>query len=56
MYMYPPPPGAGNDKPRVFRLVEDRAVINRYGFNSEGVDFVRQQLSWYRESPDDYKE
>lgn len=31
-----PKPQAGNDKPRIFRLVEDRAVINRLGFNNEG--------------------
>lgn len=31
-----PEPQAGNPKPRVFRLPEDEAVINRYGFNSEG--------------------
>lgn len=41
-----PLPQPGNPKPRVFRLVEDRAVINRYGFNSEGrlpvIDRVKQ--------------
>lgn len=31
-----PLPQPGNPKPRVFRLERDRAVINRYGFNSEG--------------------
>lgn len=31
-----PSPQTGNPKPRLFRLVEDRAVINRFGFNSEG--------------------
>lgn len=31
-----PEPQPGNPKPRVFRLSEDHAVINRYGFNSEG--------------------
>ena len=31
-----PRPQAGNDRPRLFRLVEDRAVINRMGFNNEG--------------------
>lgn len=31
---------AGNPKPRVFRLEEDEAVINRYGFNSKGQSFV----------------
>ncbi len=28
----------GNDKPRLFRLVSDEAIINRMGFNNEGVD------------------
>ena len=28
----------GNPKPRVFRLVEDQALINRLGFNSLGAD------------------
>jgi dihydroorotate dehydrogenase len=31
-----PKPQAGNDKPRIFRLIEDDAVINRLGFNNEG--------------------
>ena len=31
-----PRPQAGNPRPRVFRLAEDRAVVNRYGFNNEG--------------------
>ncbi len=31
-----PKPQAGNPKPRLFRLVEDEAVINRFGFNNEG--------------------
>jgi dihydroorotate dehydrogenase len=31
-----PQPQPGNPKPRIFRLLEDRAVINRFGFNSEG--------------------
>lgn len=35
----------GNPKPRVFRLPEDKAVINRYGFNSEGHDKVYSKLS-----------
>lgn len=32
-----PLPQAGNDKPRVFRLSQHDAVINRYGFNSQGI-------------------
>ena len=31
-----PRPQAGNDEPRLFRLAEDRAVINRLGFNNQG--------------------
>ena len=33
-----PEPQEGNDKPRIFRLREDEAMINRLGFNSGGVD------------------
>lgn len=33
-----PKPQPGNPKPRLFRLAEDRAVINRLGFNSGGLD------------------
>ncbi len=33
-----PAPQPGNDKPRMFRLLEDEAMINRLGFNSSGVD------------------
>jgi dihydroorotate dehydrogenase len=35
---------AGNPKPRIFRLIDDRAVINRLGFNNEGHDFAARQL------------
>ena len=33
-----PRPQAGNPKPRLFRLAEDRAVVNRMGFNNGGID------------------
>lgn len=39
-----PEPQPGNPKPRVFRLKEDKAVINRYGFNSEGHEAVYNRL------------
>lgn len=39
-----PEPQEGNPKPRVFRLVEDEAVINRYGFNSHGHAVVERRL------------
>lgn len=37
-------PQAGNPTPRVFRLPEDRAVINRYGFNNRGLDAYAARL------------
>jgi dihydroorotate dehydrogenase len=40
-----PKPQPGNCKPRMFRLVEDEAVINRMGFPGRGVEFVCKQLS-----------
>jgi dihydroorotate dehydrogenase len=40
-----PRPQAGNPKPRLFRLVEDRAVINRMGFNNGGADAAFERLS-----------
>lgn len=39
-----PKPQAGNPKPRLFRLVEQEAIINRMGFNSKGADYVVRQL------------
>lgn len=39
-----PLPQAGNDKPRLFRLPADKAVINRMGFNNEGVDALVERL------------
>lgn len=40
-----PKPQAGNPKPRLFRLAEDRAVINRMGFNGEGLDAAEARLN-----------
>ena len=39
-----PRPQPGNPRPRIFRLVEDRAVINRMGFPSRGAEFLAQRL------------
>ena len=39
-----PRPQPGNPAPRVFRLVEDRAVINRYGFNNGGFEPAHRRL------------
>ena len=44
-----PKPQSGNQKPRLFRLTRDRAVINRMGFNSEGVDILVRRMVHYRE-------
>lgn len=40
-----PLPQPGNPKPRLFRLPEDKAVINRYGFNSAGLDVTARRLA-----------
>ncbi len=40
-----PLPQLGNPVPRIFRLVEDRAVINRLGFNNHGVDRYLEQIT-----------
>lgn len=34
----------GNPKPRMFRLTEDKGVINRLGFNNEGLEFARSNF------------
>jgi len=40
-----PRPQRGHPKPRVFRLVEDEAVVNHLGFNSDGLDAVIARLA-----------
>ena len=39
-----PEPQYGNERPRLFRLQEDKAVINRFGFNNEGLDYFARGL------------
>lgn len=39
-----PRPQTGNDRPRVFRLPQEQAVINRYGFNNDGLEVVGERL------------
>lgn len=36
---------SGNEKPRLFRLIEDRALINRMGFNNDGAEVVARRLA-----------
>lgn len=43
-----PRPQAGNPGPRVFRLVDERAVINRMGFPNRGAEFVARRLQGKR--------
>ncbi len=40
-----PKPQAGNPRPRLFRLSEDRGVINRMGFNNDGLDVFAARLA-----------
>jgi dihydroorotate dehydrogenase len=40
---------AGNDKPRLFRLPKDKALINRMGFNNDGVAAAAEKLRQWRE-------
>lgn len=40
-----PRPQPGNPKPRLFRLTEDQAAINRFGFNNEGMAVIGQRLA-----------
>lgn len=39
-----PRPQPGNEKPRLFRLPEAQAIINRMGFNNKGVDYLVEQV------------
>lgn len=40
---------AGNDKPRLFRLPKDKALINRMGFNNDGVKEIAKRLKKWKE-------
>ena len=42
-----PKPQPGNDKPRLFRLPQDQALINRMGFNNQGVDALVERLKQF---------
>jgi dihydroorotate dehydrogenase len=46
-----PQPQAGNPKPRLFRLSEDRAAINRFGFNNEGASAIAARLAAHPRGP-----
>lgn len=46
-----PKPQGGNPRPRIFRLEEDRAVINRMGFNNDGLEVAAARLEARRGRP-----
>jgi dihydroorotate dehydrogenase len=43
-----PKPQDGNPQPRLFRLPKSKALVNRMGFNNEGVDGLAERLKQYR--------
>lgn len=43
-----PRPQPGNPRPRLFRLTKDRAAINRFGFNNDGIDAIAARLAEHR--------
>ena len=46
-----PRPQDGNSRPRLFRLTEDRAVINRFGFNNQGATAIAARLAARKPGP-----
>jgi dihydroorotate dehydrogenase len=50
-----PRPQAGNEKPRLFRLPKDKALINRMGFNNDGVDVIAGRLKEWRKKDDRWR-
>jgi dihydroorotate dehydrogenase len=50
-----PRPQTGNDSPRLFRLVQDKALINRMGFNNEGVEVIAARLKAWRQKDDSWQ-
>jgi len=45
-----PLPQAGNDTPRLFRLPKDKALINRMGFNNDGMEVIAERLKTWRQN------
>jgi dihydroorotate dehydrogenase len=50
-----PLPQSGNNKPRLFRLPKDKALINRMGFNNDGVEAVAKRLEAWKTSNEKQK-
>jgi dihydroorotate dehydrogenase len=51
-----PLPQQGNPKPRLFRLPSDKALINRMGFNNDGVEAIRRRLEQWQQDQRSAKE
>jgi len=51
-----PLPQQGNPKPRLFRLPADKALINRMGFNNDGVEAIRRRLEQWQQDQSSAKE
>jgi dihydroorotate dehydrogenase len=47
-----PLPQPGNEKPRLFRLPKDKAIINRMGFNNDGVQAIAKRLKEWKQKND----
>ena len=43
-------PQEGNPKPRIFRLPEDKAIINRNGFNNDGLTLIKKRIKDFRKN------
>ena len=39
-----PKPQYGNEKPRIFRAIKDKAIVNNHGFNNKGVNYLKDRL------------
>ncbi len=50
-----PKPQQGNDKPRLFRLPKDKALINRMGFNNDGAEVIAERLRLWRQKNSKFK-
>ena len=45
-----PKPQYGNEKPRIFRLIKDKAIINHLGFNNQGIKKILNRLLYRHQS------
>ena len=45
-----PKPQPGNPKPRVFRIIDEQAIINHLGFNNKGIDYAINQIKKFNKN------